>query len=215
MRFWISRWALLGALTACEPQGVPVGTEELCVLPLQLARASTDEEALSPCSEIGENLLENANFEAPSVSECQSTDYCHFPAASVRGWQTTSPAQGIEIWAEHHRGVDAPQGSQFVELDATSRDTLFQDLELAPGTLMYWSLLHRGRLGLERMDLRIGPPRATQSQALIESTVDGWHVYNGLYRVGLDELETRFELVSLSGVTEGNLVDAVSFAQVR
>ena len=183
--------------------------------PVELAPSSASGEAPSPCAQIGENLLENADFEAPSVSECQSTEYCHFPAGSVSGWQTTSQSQVIEIWADYHRGVDAPEGGQFVELNATTRDTLFQDVDSTPGALMYWSLLHRGRLGRERMELRIGPPLATLSQELLSTTAEGWRVYNGLYRVGADESTTRFELVSLSGVTEGNLVDAVSFAPVR
>lgn len=209
-------WAVLGALLlSCDPRGVSVGSEESCVLPPELDPVTASDEALSPCAQIGENLLRNGGFETPPVSDCQSTLYCHFPAAVVSGWQTTSPDQEIEIWHDYHRGVDAAQGSQFVELNAKSRDTLFQDLELAEGSVMYWSLLHRGRTGLDSLDVRIGPRGATQSQRQLSSGPDGWHSYKGLYRVGADEPVTRFELASLSGVAEGNLVDAVYFALVQ
>jgi hypothetical protein len=200
----------------CDAQGVNLGSAELCVLDPRFAEltAPTDEQ-VSNCAELGENVLLNPGFETPVVGACQNGLFCQFSAPSVEGWATTSGLQLIEIWHDGHRNVPAPEGSQFVELDAESPDTLSQEVALSPGQLMYWSLLHRGRNGVERMQLRIGPPAATLLQATLSSTADAWSPYSGFYRVGAAETLTRLELVSLSGTAEGNLVDAVVFAPVE
>jgi hypothetical protein len=203
-----------GSALGCDPRGVSLGTEELCVADadLELAQA-TSTEHVSTCARIGENQLVNASFEAPLIT-CHDGTYCHFPAAEVEGWQTTSTTRLIEIWHDGYIGVPAPEGSQFVELDATSQDTLSQEVASVPGQLMYWSLLHRGRIERETVELRIGPPQATVSQAVLTSATDAWYPYSGLYRTGDAETVTRFELVSRTGLAEGNLIDAVVFAPV-
>jgi hypothetical protein len=113
--------------------------------------------------------------------------------------------------------LEAPayEGKQLVELDASTQDTVFQDLALSSGQLLYWSLAHRGRNGVDTMELLIGPPEAPVSQRVLESPADTWTSYSGLYRVGRNESVTRFALASRSGTTEGNLVDAVTFAPVE
>jgi hypothetical protein len=208
--------ALLAAATVlgCDPRGISVGSEELCVADRDLRRAqATSSEQVSNCARIGENQLINADFEAPIVN-CFAGTFCHFPAADVEGWQTTSATREIEIWHDGYMGVPSPEGSQFVELDASSQDTLSQDVASQPGQLMYWSFLHRGRNGLESVELRIGPPQATVSQAVVTSATDAWYPYRGLYRTGDAQRVTRFELVSLTGQAEGNLIDAVELAPV-
>lgn len=204
-----------GVALACDPRGVSLGTEELCVADSELLTAELDStERVSTCARIGENQLTNPSFELPVVT-CQNSTFCQFPAADTEGWQTDSESQVIEIWRDGYRGVPAPVGSQFVELNATSRDTLWQELALPPDQLMYWSFQHRGRDGVETVQLRIGPPAATVAQGVFSSPTDAWYRYSGLYRVGAAESLTRLELVSRSGVAEGNLVDGVVFAPVE
>ena len=195
----------------CDARGIRVGTEELCVLDAELRVAQVGStESLSSCATIGENQLKNPNFEA---SRCESEFYfCQLPAADTGGWQTTSEAQVIEVWMDGHRGVPAVEGSQFVELDANMADTLWQDVELPPDQLMYWSFLHRGRLGLEDVELQLGPPDAPTLERTFSSPPDAWYQYSGLYRTAADETLTRFALVSRSGKAEGNLVDSIVFA---
>jgi hypothetical protein len=214
---WLSLpWGL--ALLGCDAHGVNVGTEELCRKDPRLVAAEErpGSEQVSSCAEIGENLIVNPGFETPVVPPTchESGLFCQFPAAEVTGWATNSADQVIEIWLDGHQSVDAPEGNQFGELDARSRDTLTQDVAVTPGQLMYWSILHRGRTGIDSMELRLWPPEAVVTQATLSSPEDAWYEYSGLYRVGDSELTTRVALVSRNGDEEGNLVDVVVLAPV-
>jgi hypothetical protein len=208
--------AAFACTLGCDPRGVSLGTEELCIADpaLSLAQVHSDGEQVSNCARVGENRLFNAGFEAPVIGACENGNFCQFPAADVEGWDTTSADQLIEIWHDQHYDVPAPDGSQFVELDATSQDTVSQDVALVPGQLMYWSFVHRGRNGIESVELRIGPPDGTRSQGVFTSAADAWYPYSGLYRVGEAERLTRFALVSRTGLAEGNLLDSIVFAPV-
>jgi hypothetical protein len=206
---------LCGLALGCDARGVSLGSEEPCVLDPRLVLAQNpNAEQLSTCAQIGENQLQNSGFEAPLIGVCHAGLFCQFPASDLDGWSTTSPEQVIELWHDLHMNVPAPQGSQFAELDATSEDTLSQDVALPPGQLMYWSFLHRGRYGVDSLELSMGPPGATVAQGVFMSDPDSWHAYSGLYRVGDSEALTRFALSSLNGGSSGNLVDAVVFAPV-
>jgi hypothetical protein len=211
----LTRLLLLTApLLGCDARGISVGTEELCVADPNLLEAqATSTERVSSCARIGENQLLNGDFELPLVA-CFGGSYCQFPAAEVEGWQTDSASQVIEIWQDGHMGVPSSEGDQFVELNAHSQDTLSQDITTRPGQLLYWSLLHRGRNGRESVEVRIGPPNATTSQAILRSAADAWYPYRGLYRTGEAEVVTRIELDSRTGTLEGNLIDAVVLAPV-
>jgi hypothetical protein len=209
---------LLGAVqVACDARGVNLGAEELCVAEprLTLDGGQLREPDLTTCSRIGDNQLLDAGFETPLIGDCQNGLFCQFAAADVEGWHTSSEAQVIEIWHDLHRNVPAPEGSQFVELDAQSPDTIWQDVSLPPGQLMYWSFVHRGRNEVESMELLIGPPDAPVSQGTFSSAANAWYPYSGLYRVGETETLTRFALASRTGLAEGNLVDSIVFAPVK
>jgi hypothetical protein len=207
--------AAAASALACDPRGVSVGTEELCVAEPELEVAQANfKEPVSPCARIGENQLLDAGFEEPPVT-CFNDSFCQFTVDEVQGWQTSSAAQVIEVWRDGYLGVPASEGSQFVELDAQSQDTLWQEVALPPGQLVYWSFLHRGRNGVERVEVSIGPPDATVSQGRFASPSDAWYLHSGLYRVGADEVVTRIELASRTGFAEGNLIDAVVLAPVE
>lgn len=213
--------ALLGALAlvsiACDERGISVGSEELCQTdPLLVAAHDRDRnEDVPACSTIGDNRLVDGGFETPLIGDCNSGHYCQFLANLVPGWDTTSTEQLIEIWIDQNMGYPAYEGKQYVELDGVSQDTVFQDLALTPGALMYWSLAHHGRNGLESFELLIGAPDAPTSQGSFESSIDGWTTFSGLYRVGAHEPITRFALSSRVAGSQGNLIDAVVFAPVE
>jgi hypothetical protein len=208
--------ALVLGISACDDRGIALGAEDSCQLDprLVVVQERSASQDLSPCASIAESRLVDGSFEMPVVANCDDS-VCQFPAQEVPGWDTTGELQRIEIWSDGHLGVPASDGEQFAELDASTRDTLFQDVALTPGQLMYWSFLHRGRNGPDSAELLLGPPSAPVSQGLFESPIDVWTFYSGLYAVGADESVTRFALASRSGVSEGNLVDAVVFAPVE
>jgi hypothetical protein len=209
--------ALVLCCSACDERGIEVGSEDACRLDplLVAAEERSGPRDLSPCARVAESRLVDGGFETPAVSGsgCDDT-VCAFPAPQVPGWDTSGELQQIEVWKDGHLGVPAPEGGQFAELDASTQDTLFQDVALVPGQLMYWSFLHRGRNAPDSLELLLGPPDAPASQGLFESAADTWTFYSGLYLVG-DEAVTRFALASRSGITEGNLVDAIVFAPVE
>lgn len=202
---------------ACDERGVSLGTEELCQSDplLVIAQERNPQEALPRCANLGGNRLVNAGFETPVIGDCNNGDFCQFPATSLPGWDTTSEQQVIEVWNDQKMGFAAYEGKQYIELDANSQDTVFQDLALPAGQLMYWSLAHHGRNGVESFELLLGVPDAPPSQGLIESSNQGWTSFSGLYRVGSDEPITRFALSSRTAGSEGNLVDGVVFAPVE
>lgn len=199
-------------LLGCSARGVSVGSEELCSADPELAAAAeASEVTVSSCATLGENQLKDAGFEAPS---CMKAAPCQLPASDVPAWTTTSITPVIELWVDGQAGVPAYEGQQFAELDATSQDTLSQDVALAPGQLMYWAFSHRGRDGIDSLELRIGPQGELRSQGIFSAPNDEWRRNSGLYRVGDGETTTQFALVSRSGTTRGNFVDAVVFAVV-
>jgi hypothetical protein len=203
---------------ACGAEGVSLGSEEACVRDAKLVAAQERSEgtSLPACAGIGRNQLVNYGMESPplaSVNDC--TDFCQVGATQVAGWRTTSEAQLIEIWTDEYWGVGAPEGTQFVELDAQTPDTLYQDVVLTPGEPVYWSVLHRGRLGKESIEVFLGPPESPISQGLFTSSDQDWQEHDGIYRVGNDETVTRLSLKSRSGTTQGNLVDHAVLAPIE
>jgi hypothetical protein len=204
--------SMLPLLLGCSARGVSVGSEELCQPDRELAAAAVASDVtVSTCATLGENELEDAGFEAPL---CMNDAPCQLSASDVPAWSTTSITPVIELWVDGQDGVPADAGQQFAELDATSQDTLSQELALTPGQLMYWAFSHRGRDGIDSLELRIGPPGKLRSQGIFSAPDDEWRRNRGLYRVGAGETTTQFALVSRSGTTRGNFVDDVIFAVV-
>ena len=51
-------------------------------------------------------------------------------------------------------------GSQYAELNAEQESTLYQEADTVGGNVYEWGLSHRGRAGLDRMALIIGPKQS-------------------------------------------------------
>jgi hypothetical protein len=198
--------AALLPLVACERQGVSVGAEELCPQDpaLQEAAASYDQ-PFSPCAQLGENLLANASFEEPPAS-C-GAPFCTPNDAEVPGWTTSAGDETMEIWRDGYLGVPAADQAQFIELDATTADTLSQELVLPGDQLVYWSFQHRGRVTTEAVEVLIGPPEQQESQGVFRAPRGVWRLHSGLYRVPSDATRIVLSLASLTGESQGNLVD--------
>ncbi len=164
--------------------------------------------------------LVNGSFETPPV-----TNYQILPDASTDpaiGWRTTAGDRKLEFWRTGFQGVPAADGQQFAELNANEVSTLYQDVPTVPGTVMTWSLYHRGRLGTDVMRVLIGSPAATTPQnpngASSPDISDGntaWGHYSGTYVVPAGQTVTRFAFESVSAAggrpTFGNFLDGVVF----
>ncbi len=132
----------------------------------------------------------------------------------VPGWLTTATDGQIEFWSDNFLGVPAFDGNQFAELNATQNSALYQNLCLTPGTVMNWSLRHRGRAGTDVMRLRIG---ADLASATVQGTMtDGntaWGLHSGTYTVPLGQTNTVFIFEAVSTATGslsvGNLIDDI------
>ncbi|MEV0400363.1 Ig-like domain-containing protein [Actinoallomurus sp. NPDC050550] len=176
-----------------------------------------------PCTDTPVTLT-NGSFEAPPV-----TGFQMLPDASTNpaiGWHTTATDHLVEFWRTGYSGVPSADGQQFAELNANMFSTLYQDLPTVPGTVMTWSLYHRGVAGTDTMHVLIGAPGATVAQipagASSPDITDGntgWRRYTGTYVVPPGQTVTRFSFESVSTAggnpSTGNLLDGVVFETPR
>lgn len=81
------------------------------------------------------------------------------------GWDTTASDHLIEFGSTRKDGKvphiwgkpDIPNGDQFAELNADEESTLYQYATTVGGNVYEWGLSHRGRYGIDRMAVIIGP----------------------------------------------------------
>ena len=159
----------------------------------------------------------NASFEEPVISTLAgSPSISQTPEAIVPGW-VSNPEHIIEIWNQNnYLGIAPPVGNQFVELNASVAGTLSQTIATTPGQVLQWSLLHRGRAGVDTMDVLIGPAGGTQvSQGNISDGTAAWVRYSGAYVVPAGQTSTQISFRAVSTATGdqsiGNFLDDVSF----
>ena len=134
--------------------GLMVLAMALSLLPTSILAADT--------RSVTENAIKNGSFEEPAFHDKNSPQW---PAKEVPDWDTTASDRKIEFGSRRN-GKDAPQlmgdqtipdGSQFAELNADEESTLYQYAETVGGNVYEWGLSHRGREGVDRMALIIGP----------------------------------------------------------
>ncbi len=168
--------------------------------------------------------LINGGFEAYPQTANSYSDYTD---SNYAGWRTTEGDHQIEVWGTGFQGVAAYQGGNFVEINANAVSTLYQDVSGIPaGALLSFAFAHRGRLGVDTMQLvltdlgRSGVYGASDNTVLYSGTYsDGnttWGAYSssglpGITALG-DVLRMSFISVSATGgdPTYGNFVDGVS-----
>lgn len=155
--------------------------------------------------------LENISFEADSLI---TSSWKAYDSSQITGWETTATDNKIEIWYTGFLGVPAPDGRYLAELNANQPSALYQDIDSVPGERLTWSFYHRGRSGVDVMELRIGPPGGTVAQEQF-STGQEWVKYEGLYEVPTGQTVTRFEFAAVrtanGNLTVGNLLDNIQF----
>lgn len=151
--------------------------------------------------------ITNGSFESP-VGSSGTTYHNH---NNVPGWRTTATDELIEIW----RTSDAASGSQFVELNGNETSSLYQDIPTTPGTTVFWSVSHRGRLGVDVAEVRFGPPGNTVNIQRMSTSAAAWVRYSGAYTIPAGQTMTRFEFSAVSSSngnsSVGNFLDNVFF----
>lgn len=135
--------------------GLMVLAMALSLLPTSILAADT--------RSVTDNAIKNGSFEEPAFHDKNSPQW---PANNVPDWDTTASDKLIEFGSRRN-GKDAPQltggdktipdGSQFAELNADEESTLYQYATTVGGNVYEWGLSHRGREGVDRMAVIIGP----------------------------------------------------------
>lgn len=127
----------------------------------------------------GENAIQNPSFEKPSISQT----FKYILQQDVPAWKTTAKEGKIEFgrnWgsqtAPHYTSTDTnnAEGHQFAELNAAEESTLYQNVTTVGGNVYEWGLQHRGRIGVDKMALIIGP---TQEKAPSKPSKNGRDQY--------------------------------------
>lgn len=170
----------------------------------------------------------NGSFEAPDLDSTFSLASKHYgspPTAAaayrsflVDGWLTTAKDSEIELWQKNFNGVAAYKGDQFAEINANQAAALYQDITTTPGSTMRWSFAHRGRTGVDTIELLVGPPNGTYtSLGIFKTDKNAWSVYSGDYIVPAQQTKTRFlyraNATANGDVTTGNFLDDIQFFQ--
>lgn len=135
--------------------GLMVLVMALGLLPTSILAADT--------RSVTDNAIKNGSFEQPAFDDKPSPQW---PANQVPDWHTTASDQKIEFGSTRKDGtvphiVGKPNlqdsGCQFAELNADEESTLYQYATTVGGNVYEWGLSHRGRSGIDRMALIIGP----------------------------------------------------------
>ena len=121
-----------------------------------------------------EVLLINEGFEEPIVTSQPPIPVASFNEGNIAvynendvpGW-LSSLDNFIEIWRNGNTvngGVPAYEDQQFAEINAYVSGSLYQDVATTPGSVITWQFAHRGRDGIDTLNLKIGTPDNTVAQ---------------------------------------------------
>lgn len=173
--------------------------------------------------------LINNSFEEPRLTPGVA-DWTWYVEGAVPGWETTASDNLIEIWSDGYSGVTSYHGDQHAELNANKISALFQNVNLiSAGTELSFEFAHRGRGGVDTMELQItdlGADNVLGGTGLDADT----DLFTGQYSTGntawafytsagLGPIIARGNAIQFSyaaisaagGATVGNFLDAVNF----
>lgn len=159
------------------------------------------------------NFLCNTDFDDEVLVGLGQFSFFH--ESRIACWKTTASDKAIEIWGSGFGGVPAFSGRQFAELNANMVSTLYQEFTAGLGGEVEIAFAHRGRAGLDRLSVEIGPVGGPYVNLGIFSADNSAWVYNKIkYNFpssGRTDFTIRFNSVSAAGgATVGNFLDAIS-----
>ena len=175
--------------------------------------------ALAAAQDVRAGLV-NPSFEY-GLAPGTELDFNDASIAPSGGWFTTESDHQIEVWGSGFLGVPAFNGSNFVELNANAVGTLFQNITGAStGQVLDFQFAHRGRAGLDTMQLNITDLNTGQS-LFSQQYSDGntaWGFYTGSFTLpsgvaSTDSLRFAYSSISSAGgnPTVGNFLDDAGF----
>ena len=133
--------------------------------------------------------------------------------SDIPGWYTTATDNKIEIWKSGFQGKVAQDGGYIAEINANQRASLYQVICAEPGSVLDWSIWHRGRRGIDVANIKIGVSLNSASTEQVMSTdQNAWVNYTGSYTVPAGEHTVYFVFESVSSqpynnLSYGNLID--------
>lgn len=190
------------------------------VRPAAMALAAT----LIACSASADPFT-NGDFESPVIPGA-GPRYRLLKDTLVPGWLTTDQQGNVEIWADGYSNVFAYRGRQFVELNSTSEAGLYQNVTgIARGSVVYLGFAHRGRSGVDLMELIASEPgadglaRTADDKYLLRRTyqtdTSGWRTHTAWFTATGNPFLLGFNSLQTAGnATYGNLLDAVTMYEL-
>src|SRR5262245_42400252 len=71
-------------------------------------------------------------------------------------WNTSAADGKFQIWGNGYNGVPSYQGTQFLEMNNIQADTVSQDISAFASKQLSISFAHRGRSGIDSIEVSIG-----------------------------------------------------------
>lgn len=203
----------LSAVTLLAAPWAPAGASDPTVV--RFGSGDMDHDGLPDADECAEatnaSVLTNGGFEAPPLG---GPGMAFVPAADMAPWHTSDTA--FELWGNGFLGVPSAEGDQFAELNANIASRIYQDVATEPGAVYQWSVLHRGRDGVDVMAVLIGDAAQPLTRTAVHSADKGeWTGFGDFYQVPAGQTMTRFAYEAVTTASgsagSGNLIDGISF----
>lgn len=163
------------------------------------------------------NFLCNSDFEDNQVVGAGEQGF--FDPELIPCWNTTEDF--IEVWGDDFQNVPSYTGNQFIELNAHTVGTLYQDFTITPGSTTTISFAHRGRVGFANdMSVAIEPaPLGSGTQVILgtfSAVTTAWTLNSVSYTFPNDNV-TAYVLSFISlpvggSSAGGNFLDAITIA---
>ena len=154
-------------------------------------------------------IVNNGSFETGAVTNTWTLK----DESDIPGWYTTATDNKIEIWKSGFQGKNAQDGNYIAEINANQRAALYQVICAEPGSVLDWSIWHRGRRGVDVANVKIGVSlNSANTEQVMSTDQDAWVNYTGSYTVPAGEHTVYFVFESVSSqpynnLTYGNLID--------
>lgn len=157
------------------------------------------------------NLICNGNFETPVILSSPGM----YPVTQLVCWQTTAPDQIIEIWQTGFYQVPSFSGNQHLEMNANFVSTIYQDFSVSPGSNLIISFAHRGRAGIDTINVEFGPvggPYLNLGYFADDNTNWGYYTVTTAVPNSGSWYSLRFNSVyaTLQLASVGNFIDSVT-----